>query len=160
MEVIIPIGISGSGKTRLYEKRYKDYEIISPDLIRKELTGDISNQKRNKEVFQIVDKRVNECIEEGKSFYYDATNVNPEYRRIFVNQFKDKDIKVIYMVLPADIKVSQRRIFVDLMKKVDRPKVPYNALLRQYTMYTQSVKGEFKDENVQEIVYLKLNELD
>ena len=111
-------------------------------------------------MFQIVDKRVNECIEEGKSFYYDATNVNPEYRRVFVNQFKDKDIKVIYVVLPADIKVSQRRIFVDLMKKVDRPKVPYNALLRQYTMYTQSVKGEFKDENVQEIVYLKPNELD
>ena len=58
MEVIIPIGISGSGKSRLYEKRYKDYEIISPDLIRKELTGDISNQKRNKEVFQIALKRV------------------------------------------------------------------------------------------------------
>ena len=48
MEIIVPIGISGSGKTRLYNMRYKDLYLLSPDLIRKELTGSISDQKKTK----------------------------------------------------------------------------------------------------------------
>ena len=76
MEIIVPIGISGSGKTRLYNMRYKDLYLLSPDLIRKELTGSISDQKKNKEVFEEVDRRVADLVKKGESFFYDATNVN------------------------------------------------------------------------------------
>ena len=48
MELIIPIGISGSGKSRLYNLNYQDYVKICPDDIRKELTGSISDQSKNK----------------------------------------------------------------------------------------------------------------
>ena len=61
MEIIVPIGISGSGKTRLYNMRYSDLTLVSPDLIRKELTGSISDQRKNKEVFEEVDRRVAVC---------------------------------------------------------------------------------------------------
>lgn len=160
MEIIIPIGISGSGKTRLYNMRYSDLTLVSPDLIRKKLTGSISDQKKNKEVFEEVDRRVEDLVKKGESFFYDATNVNPEFRKKFVEQFRDIDVKVIYVVLPADMQVSYMRIKEDLKNNVDRSKVPFEVLIRQKGFYNQSLKSNFEGENVQEVIYIKPGELD
>ena len=160
MEIIVPIGISGSGKTRLYNMRYSDLTLVSPDLIRKELTGSISDQKRNKEVFEEVDRRVEDLVKKGESFFYDATNVNPEFRKKFVEQFRGTDVKVIYVVLPADMQVSYIRIKEDLKNNVDRSRVPFEVLIRQKGFYNQSLKSNFKGENVQEVIYIKEGELD
>ena len=160
MEIIVPIGISGSGKTRLYNMRYSDLTLVSPDLIRKELTGSISDQKKNKEVFEEVDRRVEDLVKKGESFFYDATNVNPEFRKKFVEQFGGTDVKVIYVVLPADMQVSYMRIKEDLKNNVDRSKVPFEVLIRQKGFYNQSLKSNFEGENVQEVIYIKPGELD
>jgi predicted kinase len=160
MEIIVPIGISGSGKSRLYNMRYSDLTLVSPDLIRKELTGSISDQKKNKEVFEEVDRRVADLVERGESFFYDATNVNTEFRKKFVEQFRGTDVNVIYVVMPADMQVSYMRIKQDLKNKVDRSKVPFEVLIRQKGFYNQSLKSNFEGENVQEIIYIKPGELD
>ena len=160
MEIIVPIGISGSGKSRLYKMRYSDYAIVSPDLIRKELTGSISNQTRNKEVFQRVDRLVDQLVKENRSFFYDATNLNTTYRKQFTDKFRGTDIKIVYVVMPADINVSFKRIKDDLKNKVDRSAVPGYVLSRQLGMYNQSLKSRFVGENVQEIIYIKPGELD
>ena len=160
MEIIVPIGISGSGKTRLYNMRYSDLTLVSPDLIRKELTGSISDQRKNREVFEEVDRRVVDLVKKGESFFYDATNVNSEFRKKFVEQFRGTDVKVIYVVLPADIQVSYIRIKQDLKNNVERSRVPFDALIRQKGFYNQSIKSNFEGENVQEIIYIKEGELD
>lgn len=160
MEIIVPIGISGSGKTRLYNMRYSDLALISPDLIRKDLTGSISDQRKNREVFEEVDRRVADLVKKGESFFYDATNVNSEFRKKFVEQFRGADVKVIYVVLPADIQVSYIRIKQDLKNNVERSRVPFDALIRQKGFYNQSIKSNFEGENVQEIIYIKEGELD
>lgn len=72
--LILPIGISGSGKSYIYNKDYKDCVQVSPDLIREELTGDISNQTKNKEVFKLAFERVDEYLNNGKDVFFDATN--------------------------------------------------------------------------------------
>ena len=160
MEIIVPIGISGSGKSRLYTMRYSDLTLVSPDLIRKELTGSISDQKKNKEVFEEVDRRVADLVKKGESFFYDATNVNTEFRKKFVEQFRGTDVNVIYVVMPADMQVSYMRIKQDLKNKVDRSKVPFEVLIRQKGFYNQSLKSNFEGENVQEIIYIKEGDLD
>lgn len=160
MDIIIPIGISGSGKSRLYKMRYKDMTIVSPDEIRKELTGNISDQSRNKEVFEIVDKRVSELVKKGESFFYDATNINTSLRRKFVNQFINSDVNITYIVLPADVNISNKRIQKDMNDKVDRSKVPYQVLLNQYAKYQESIQTNFEGENVQKIIWIKPGELD
>ena len=160
MEIIVPIGISGSGKTRLYKMRYSHLPLVSPDLIRKELTGSISDQSKNKEVFQEVDRRIDELVKEGQSFFYDATNVNTDFRKAFVNKYKDTDVKIIYVILPADVATSILRIKTDLKESVERAQVPIQALIRQYGMYNHSLKTNFEGENVQEIIYIKEGELD
>lgn len=52
--LILPIGISGSGKSYIYNKDYKDCIQVSPDLIREELTGDISNQTKIKKYLNLL----------------------------------------------------------------------------------------------------------
>lgn len=160
MEIIVPIGISGSGKTRLYKMRYSHLPLVSPDLIRKELTGSISDQRKNKEVFLEVDRRIDELVKEGQSFFYDATNVNTDFRKAFVNKYKDTDVKIIYVILPADVATSILRIKTDLKESVERAQVPIQALIRQYGMYNHSLETKFEGENVQEIIYIKEGELD
>ena len=155
MELILPIGISGSGKSRLYKKEYSDYKLVSPDEIRKFLTGNISDQSKNNEVFERVDNLIDWCIKHDMNVFYDATNINKKYRCKFVNQFKDKDnVKIIYLVFPADVELSNKRIRKDMSDGVDRSDVPYEVLERQMKLYKETIEKGFEDENVQEVIYL------
>ena len=161
MRIIVPIGISGSGKSRLYKMRYSDLTLVSPDLIRKEMTGNISDQSKNHEVFQEVDRRIKELVAKDESFFYDATNLNPDLRKKFVNKYRGKaNVEIIYVIMPADLDLSRQRILEDINNKVDRSKVPGEVLVRQYGMYRSSLKSKFEGENVQEIIYIQPGELD
>mgnify|MGYP003296347016 CR=1 FL=1 len=159
MKIIMPIGISGSGKTRLYHKRYEGMTLVSPDEIRKEISGSISNQKCNNQVFKKGDAMVESLVRDNIDFYYDATNCNPTFRKEFVERFRGSDVKIVYMVLPCDMESCRMRIKTDLKNKVDRSNVPFEVLIRQKGFYNQSIKSGFEGENVQEIIYLKPEDL-
>ena len=153
-KLILPIGISGSGKSYIYNKDYKDCVQVSPDLIREELTGDISNQTKNKEVFKLAFERVDEYLNKGLDVFFDATNVNKSQRKSFTDKYKDTDVEVIYVILPADIDLSWKRIRADIRDNKNRSDVPYFALVRQKEMYDNTLKSGFNDENVQEVIYV------
>ena len=153
-KLILPIGISGSGKSYIYNKDYSDCVQVSPDLIREELTGSISNQSKNKEVFKLAFERVDEYLNKGKDVFFDATNVNKSQRKSFTDKYKDTDVEVIYVILPADIDLSWKRIRADIRDKKNRSDVPYFALVRQKEMYDNTIKSGFNDENVQEVIYV------
>ena len=152
-KLILPIGISGSGKSYIYNKDYKNCVQVSPDLIREELTGDISNQSKNKEVFKLAFERVDECLNKGLDVFFDATNVNKSQRKSFTDKYKDTDVEVIFVILPANIDLSWERIRADIKDKKNRSDVPYFALVRQKEMYDNTLKSGFNDENVQEVIY-------
>lgn len=154
-KLVLPIGISGSGKSYIYNKDYKDCVQVSPDLIREELTGDISNQTKNKEVFKLAFERVDEYLNKGQDVFFDATNVNKEQRKNFTDKYIGTDIEVIYVVLPADIDLSWNRIRKDIREGKNRSNVPYFALVKQKEQYDKSLKSGFNDENVQEVIYVK-----
>ena len=152
-KLILPIGISGSGKSYIYNRDYKDCVQVSPDLIREELTGDISDQSKNKEVFKLAFERVGEFLNDGKDVFFDATNVNKDKRKKFTDKYKETDVEVIYVVLPADIDLSWKRIRKDIREKKNRSDVPYFALVRQKEQYDKSIELGFDDENVSEVIY-------
>ena len=153
--LILPIGISGSGKSYIYNRDYKDCVQVSPDLIREELTGDISNQSKNKEVFKLAFERVDEYLNSGKDVFFDATNVNKSQRKNFTDKYIGSDVTVIYVVLPADVDLSWTRIRKDIRDNKNRSDVPYFALVRQKEQYDNTLKVGFDDENVQEVIYEK-----
>ena len=153
-KLILPIGISGSGKSYIYNKDYKDCVQVSPDLIREELTGDISNQTKNKEVFKLAFKRVDEYLNKGMDVFFDATNVNKSQRKNFTDKYIGTDVNVIYVVLPTDIDLSWKRIRKDISEKKNRSDVPHFVLVRQKEQYDNSLKLGFDDENVKEVIYV------
>ena len=152
--LILPIGISGSGKSYIYNKDYKDCVQVSPDLIREELTGDISNQSKNKEVFKLAFERVDEYLNNGQDVFFDATNVNKSQRKSFTDKYIGTDVEVVYVILPADIDLSWKRIRSDIREKKNRADVPYFALVRQKENYDNTIKLGFDDESVQEVIYV------
>lgn len=151
--LVLPIGISGSGKSYIYNRDYKDYVQVSPDLIREELTGSISDQSKNKEVFKLAFERVDEYLNKGQDVFFDATNVNKTQRKNFTDKYIGSDVNVIYVVLPADVDLSWQRIRKDIREKKNRSDVPYFALVRQKEQYDKSIELGFDDENVQEVIY-------
>ena len=151
--LILPIVISGSGKSYIYNRDYKDCVQVSPDLIREELTGDISNQSKNKEVFKLAFERVDEYLNSGKDVFFDATNVNKSQRKNFTDKYIGSDVTVIYVVLPADVDLSWTRIRKDIREKKNRSDVPYFALVKQKEQYDKSIELGFDDENVSDVIY-------
>lgn len=151
--LVLPIGISGSGKSYIYNRDYKDYVQVSPDLIREELTGSISDQSKNKEVFKLAFERVDDYLNKGQDVFFDATNVNKTQRKNFTDKYIGSDVNVIYVVLPADVDLSWKRIRKDIRDKKNRSDVPYFALVRQKEQYDKSIELGFDDENVSEVIY-------
>ena len=133
---IIPVGISGSGKSRwISSLENQGFEVISPDEIRRELTGSISDQSRNKDVFPLAFERSVEALNAGKSVIFDATNVTSKTRKQMLDHMKEnvtRDFDAFAKVFEADPEISKQRIARDIEAGVDRSNVPPEAIDRQH----------------------------
>ena len=97
-----PIGISGSGKTRLggfMQNVDPSIAVICPDDVRKELTGDVSNQSRNKDVFKLCYERLTETLKAGKDVYFSATNLNSGDRKKLFDIAATVGARVVALIL-------------------------------------------------------------
>ena len=142
VQFIIPIGISGSGKTRWIKELNLFYngafKVISPDEIRKELTGDISNQTHNKKVFEIAIDRTINSLNEGNPVIFDATNIKSKDRKNMLDKIKSDvtnrviPIAKVFHVTPGEAKL---RVCSDITMGVDRSIVYSDVIDRQYKTY-------------------------
>ena len=155
--IILPIGISGSGKSTWLKERLKnEYDIVvSSDELRLKLTGRVSDESKIKEVFELAELMIDDAVKQNKSVYYDATNLRSKHRRRFVNKYiNNPNVRIEYYILPADIKASYERIQKDLDNGVNRYDVSRKGLEKQYQMYNYVVNSNFEGENVHKIVYV------
>lgn len=149
--LILPIGISGSGKStwinNLINKDY--YTIISPDEIRKELTGSISDQSKNIDVFRITDELMYDSLRQEKPTIIDATNLNTMFRRKLISEVLNKypNTKIYYKFMTSNPIISKQRITKDIANNKDRANVPFDIIDRQYDQYLQSLK-DVKEEQL------------
>lgn len=94
-EFIMFCGLSGSGKSRYvkdYVKRLRkenyNVEVISSDVIRKIVFGDINDQTHNKEVFNIIHKQIaawTKGYDANDILIIDATNLTRKNRVAMLN---------------------------------------------------------------------------
>lgn len=129
-EFYMTIGISGSGKSS-FLKNFNYNCIICPDNIRKELTGSISDQTQNSQVWFLTKKRIIENINNLGIAILDATNTVSKNRKSFLKSLPD-DVTTIAVVFPLpDIDLAFERIQKDVKNGVDRCKVPIEVIQRQ-----------------------------
>lgn len=77
MRAYVMIGPPCSGKTTYIREILKivpNQQVVCPDDIRIELTGDAADQTGNSEVWQIAYRRAEEALRLGKVLIFDATN--------------------------------------------------------------------------------------
>jgi len=147
--VVVTVGMSGSGKstwrksfiTEMTEGK-TPFIAICPDDLRKELTGDISNQTKNNEVwdkaFSILDYYI--CNKQNVVFDSTCTNLDTMKRilRHCQSDTKHKAI-VIFKIFNVDIDTCKCRVNDDILHGVDRSKVPMEVIDRQYEGYKKVV---------------------
>ena len=144
-ELTILIGIPGSGKTRWITSKYKEFfpYIVCPDNIRKTHFGDITDQSKNKAVWDVAKGQVIAALECGKDVILDATNVSTSYRRTFIKTFLPY-YKVNAVLFEADPTLCCARIAKDIEEGKDRSNVPDTVIYRMYgeLLYTKKVINE------------------
>lgn len=93
-------GLPGSGKSTYAEMLEKEKNCIihSSDKIREEL-GDVNDQSKNTEVFEILHKRIKNDLQNGKSVCYDATSLNRRRRVHFLREIKNIPCKKICVLV-------------------------------------------------------------
>jgi len=111
---IIPVGISGSGKsTWINTLEGQGYAVVSPDDIRREVLGTVNDQSRGGEIFQIAYQRVADALNIGKNVIFDATNVGSSDRREMLKYLKNNvnvDFDAYAKIFDANPEVSKERI--------------------------------------------------
>lgn len=142
-KLILPVGIAGSGKST-WIKSYTDPNtiVVSPDNIRKELTGSISNQSKNSEVWSTAFDKVANALNTGKNVILDATNIKSSDRKRLMNHLKvnvDKPFDAFAKIFNVDPEVAKQRIKKDIESGVDRSNVPDFVIDRQYQNYIDDI---------------------
>lgn len=146
--LILPIGISGSGKTTWISSIKdcnKNLVVVSLDDLRRRLAGDVSNQSKNREVVSVAIALIAKAILEGKLVVLDATNVDSQNRNELIGRLvelvgTDKPFDYYYTVFGSDRQTSINRIRGDLSKGVDRSDVPDSVIDTQLEKFNESIK--------------------
>ena len=132
----IPIGISGSGKTTYGNKL--NVSVVCPDDIRKEITGNISDQSNNSKVFSIYEKRLSNLAHKNKDVFASMTHLKYSYVKNTINAYKSANpFKVVFILFEdsLDWKKCYDRVKNDLKNGIDRSDVPEDVIRNQAERY-------------------------
>lgn len=142
--LILLIGIPGSGKTT-YAKNYSKHAVhLSSDFIRAELYGDESIQGDPAEVFSLMQKRAVEALNEGKDVLYDATNVTRKDRASIIG-ICPRFAKIEAHIIWAPIETCIER---DVARERTVGKAVIDKMLKRF-------QAPFYDEGINEIKIVK-----
>lgn len=125
--VVVFCGTPGSGKSTLYRQYYTTYYYISPDALRKEICGNINDQSRNKEIWEMAyDKLKEACTDSTNNICFDATNVKQSYLENILNIANSygHSVQFVFFTDSCDYKLCRNRIEKDISEGVDRSNVP------------------------------------
>lgn len=136
--LILMIGIPGSGKsTWISQNQSENTVVVSPDDIRRELSGNVSDQTQNAKVWFLVKERTSAALKAGKNVILDATNVASKSRKRFLTGLPPHKLQA--KRFEADPNETHRRIRKQIENGEDRSDVPHSAVM--------SMSEQFKNQS-------------
>jgi predicted kinase len=109
----ILIGLPGSGKSTLARRLaelYTPASIVSSDEIRKHLYGDEAIQGEAARVFRFARSNLLAAVRAGRNVIYDATNINPRFRRLTLHELRENGARwIIGYWLDVPLPICQQR---------------------------------------------------
>jgi len=99
-------GPSASGKSTWVRENLPDVEVVSLDALRRELTGNVSNQRLNGRVRQLAQARFRAALRAKRDVVWDATNLTRSVRHAILSRARDyraHTTLVLFAVDPASL---------------------------------------------------------
>ena len=148
------VGLSGSGKSWYYKNIFlNDFKevadfltensltlsdiTVSPDDIRTEVCGDVSDISQDSYVWRLAESRLKETLTKYGYGLFDATGVSKNGRKKFLKSFVG--VHKTAIVFEPNVELSKERIKADLANGVDRSKVPMFVIDRQFESFKASI---------------------
>lgn len=98
--LIITCGMPGCGKST-WAALQDNVTVVSSDAIRQDLTGDITDQRRNGEVFDIFHQGISDCLAHSRTVIADSTALD-KFARDKLRQIADERGAVLILALWAN----------------------------------------------------------
>ena len=128
MEMIIFIGIQGSGKSSFYKERfYSTHVRINRDMLK--------TKHREKRLFET-------CLEIGQPFVIDNTNVTRVERAVYISAARLSGFRITGYYFIA----TTREAIARNARRTGRARIPVVGILGTYKRLEAPVKGEGFDE--------------
>src|SRR2546430_9820260 len=109
LSLVVFIGVSGSGKSTFARKHFKPTEILSSDYCRGLVSDDENSQAATKDAFELLHFIARKRLAAGKLTVVDATNLQPESRKPFVEIAREFHCLPVAIVLDVPERVAHDR---------------------------------------------------
>ncbi len=121
-EVVVVVGLSGSGKTTWIRNHLHDHQVVSLDNIRASLSRR-DDQQNNSKVLRIAKEELREHLRAKRRVVWDATSLRTDFRSAVIDLAKDYGALVTIVAFHCPQKVLAKR-------NKTRPN-PVNAAVRR-----------------------------
>jgi predicted kinase len=108
-EVVVTVGLSGSGKSTWVAKHLKDHKLVSLDKIREEIGRNRSDQSQNAKVVEEGRQRLRQYLREKKRIVWDATSLRRDYRSGVANLAFDYGALVTLVVFHRSVEACMEQ---------------------------------------------------
>lgn len=142
--LIITVGPSGGGKST-WAKSQENFKVVSSDKIRKELTGNISDQSKNHEVWIIAYERLRTYLECNKDVVFDSTACNINTINQIMKIANEFPVNVMFKLFEINVDTAYSRIQNDLKNGVDRSNTP-REIIQKHVDNFQKVKNYIQEQ--------------
>ncbi|WP_315789572.1 polynucleotide kinase-phosphatase [Fischerella sp. JS2] len=136
LSLVVLIGASGAGKSTFARRFFQPFEVLSSDFCRGLVSDDENNQFATKDAFDVLHFITTKRLAAGKLTVIDATNVQPEDRKIFVQLARKYHFFPVAIALNLPEEVCQQR-------NQQRPNRQFGShVVRRHTqMLRRSLRG-------------------
>jgi len=148
--LIITVSPPGGGKST-WAKSFSEksgYSIICPDEIRKELTGNISDQSKNNEVWETAYHRLKEKLNNKECVIFDSCACNTRTVKTLKTIAKNCSAIPIFKIFIVNKEVCKERIKNDLINNVVRSNVPDEIVDKMAIGFEEVVKYLEENKNL------------
>lgn len=107
--LVVLCGPSGSGKSTWVAEHLSDYEVVSLDDLREDLTGNAADQSANGQVRQAAQDQLRAALAAHRNVVWDATNLRRDFRRVPIGLGRDYGAFTTLAVLDESPSACRKR---------------------------------------------------
>ncbi|QIL75071.1 polynucleotide kinase-phosphatase [Hymenobacter sp. HDW8] len=149
LSLVLLMGTSGAGKSTFARRLFKETEIVSSDYCRALVADDENDQSATPDAFALLQYLVGVRLKRGLLTVVDATNVQPEARKVLVQLARDYHVLPTVIILDVPDRLAEDRN----QTRPERRHMPRHVVPQQRQQLRRSLKT-LKQEGFRHIFHL------